>query len=238
VSAEAVRDAVGDPDIAARIAVKVSAKARRISLRVDPGTGQVILVQPTRAPTRDVLAFMSSRRDWIAARLKALPRHVAFIDGATLPLGGVPHVVRYVPEQRGGVWRDGDAIFVTGRAEHGARRLRDWLKAHAKTIISPAARAMAETMGRKVAYVGIRDTRSRWGSCTHTGRLSFSWRLVLAPEHVLTYVIAHEVAHLKHMHHGPAFWRLVESLLAGSGVDVASARDWLRTHGAALHRYG
>jgi predicted metal-dependent hydrolase len=230
--------AVGDPDVAARVAVKLSTRARRVSLRVDPASGQVILVQPARASVRAVLEFTSSRRDWIAERLKLLPCRVAFEDGATIPIGGISHTVRFVPGQRGSVWRDGSEIFVAGRSEHGPRRLKDWLKGQAKSIIGPAARAMAAQLDRKVTYIGVRDTSSRWGSCSHTGRLSFSWRLVLAPEYVLTYVIAHEAAHLKHMHHGPAFWRTVESLLAGSTVDAALARDWLRTHGAALHRYG
>ncbi len=185
-----------------------------------------------------MLEFTSSRRDWIAEQLKDMPCRIAFTDGATIPLGGIDHVVRFVPGRRGGVWCEDNQIFVTGRVEHGARRLKDWLKTHAKAVIGPAARTMATELDRKVAAIGIRDTRSRWGSCTATGRLAFSWRLVLAPKNVLTYVIAHEVAHLKHMHHGPAFWRTVDSLLVESKVDAALARDWLRTHGAALHRYG
>lgn len=238
VSADAVRAAVGDPDVAARVAVKLSTRARRVSLRVDPVLGQIILVQPVRASIRAVLEFTSSRRDWIAARLQSMPGRIAFVDGATLPIGGAVHTVTFRPEQRGGAWREDNTIVIAGRAEHGARRLKDWLRAHAKAIIGPAARTMAAMLGLKITHISIRDTRSRWGSCSHTARLSFSWRLVLAPAHVLTYVIAHEVAHLKHMHHGPAFWRTVDELLAESSVDAALARDWLRTHGAALHRYG
>jgi predicted metal-dependent hydrolase len=103
-------------------------------------------------------------------------------------------------------------------------------------VIAPLAREMGECLERKVAAVTVRDTTSRWGSCTRTGRLSFSWRLILAPEPVLTYVVAHEVAHLKYMDHSPAFWRTVKWLLPDGGMD--SAREWLRSHGAVLHCYG
>ena len=253
VSISALVAAIGDADLASRIAVRISTTARRVSLRVDPTLGQIVLVQPVRASARSVLAFTASKRDWIAAHLEALPEHIAFKDGAVIPLRGVSHTVRFVPAgregahlknsaayaaMRGGVWLENGEIFVAGRTEHGARRLTDWLKAHAKTAIGPTARTMAQQIKRDVAYVGVRDTTSRWGSCTQGGRLSFSWRLILAPEHVLTYVIAHEVAHLKHMNHGPAFWQTVEDLLVGHADEAGSARDWLRRHGAALHRYG
>ena len=237
IAKSAIAAAVGDRDLAERIAVRVSPRARYMSLRVDPTNGQVVLIRPARASVRALLAFTASRRDWIVTHLAALPARVAFTDGIEIPLHGVSHAVCFLPQQRGGVWREDGKIFVTGRAEHGARRLKDWLKRHARDVIGPAARAMAERLNRDVAQVVVRDTTSRWGSCTHGGRLSFSWRLILAPEHILTYVIAHEVAHLKHMDHSAAFWRTVESLLDGK-ADVASARQWLRRHGTVLHRYG
>jgi predicted metal-dependent hydrolase len=98
---------------------------------------------------------------------------------------------------------------------------------------------MAAKIDRDVVKVNVRDTSSRWGSCTHGGRLSFCWRLILAPDHVLTYVIAHEVAHLKHMNHGRHFWRTVDELMAQEDIPhkSASARQWLRLHGASLYRY-
>ncbi|TAL00698.1 MAG: M48 family peptidase [Rhodospirillaceae bacterium] len=238
ITKSALVAAVGDEDLAERIAVRISTRARRISLRVEPATGQVVLIHPARASARAVLAFTAEKRDWIVAHLAALPIQIPFADGAEIPVRGVPHIVRFLPEQRGGVWCKAGEIFVTGRPEHAPRRLRDWLKNHAKTVIGPAARVMAERLKRNVAAVSMRDTTSRWGSCTHGGRLSFSWRLILAPENVLSYVIAHEVAHLKHMNHGPAFWKTVEDLLDGNVEETASARHWLRKHGTALHRYG
>ena len=97
---------------------------------------------------------------------------------------------------------------------------------------------MAEQLGREVTHISVRDTTSRWGSCTRSGRLSFSWRLILAPRPVLDYVVAHEVAHLKHMNHGAAFWQTVAGLLPEGGDQPGSAREWLRRNGVVLHRYG
>lgn len=238
ISTSALVAAIGDAALAARIVVRVSPKARRVSLRVDPAAGQVVLVHPRRMSARAVLAFAADRRDWIAAQLADLPPHVAFTDGVTIPLRGDPHVVRVVPERRGGVWREERTIVVTGRVEHAARRLTDWLKIEARAGIAPLARGMAEAIDRKLTRISVRDTTSRWGSCSRSGALSFSWRLILAPDAVFTYVVAHEVAHLKHMDHSAAFWRTVAQLMP-EGADAArSARHWLRRHGAVLHRYG
>jgi len=236
--------ALNDADLATRITVRVSATARRVSLRVDPGLGQIVLVQPVRATARYVLDFAASRRAWILNHLDKMPPHVAFTDGLALNLRGLPHTVRFRPDAKKGVWREGAEIFVSGRVEHSARRLKDWLKAHARDEISPVAREMTQRLNnqrkdvRALTHIGVRDTTSRWGSCTHGGRLSFSWRLLLAPDHVFTYVIAHEVAHLKHLNHSPAFWRTVEELLGWTTKEVASARHWLQGHGTALHRFG
>ena len=115
-----------------------------------------------------------------------------------------------------------------------ARRVRDFLMAEARRELGERARAKAERIGARVAAVTIRDTRSRWGSCSATGRLSFSWRLILTPEPVLDYVVGHEVAHLREMNHSPRFWALCAELTA----EVAGPRVWLKANGARLLRYG
>lgn len=232
------------PDLAARVLTTVSPRARRISLRVDPGSGAIVLVRPKRASLRAVKDFVAEREDWIRAQLAALPPHVPFVDGAVIPVSGIEHTLRLVPEQRGGVWRDANAICVSGRPEFAARRTRDWLKAEARRVLTPMVQQMAAFLGERVTRVTMRDTSSRWGSCSADGKLSFSWRLILAPHSVLVYVAAHEVAHLKHLHHGPTFWRSVDAILDDyvQGPEarraVALARDWLRRSGATLHRYG
>ena len=124
-------------------------------------------------------------------------------------------------------------LYVTGHAEHVARRLRDWLMQRAKEEISARVEAHCYRLGLKARRVVIRDQTSRWGSCSSARVLSFSWRLILAPPFVLDYVAAHEVAHLKHMNHGHRFWDVVR----GTVPRMEEARRWLRRHGAELHRY-
>jgi predicted metal-dependent hydrolase len=237
VSRPLLAAAVGDATLAERITVRVSTKARRVSLRIDPSSGGIVLVQPRRMSAKAVLEFTAEKRNWIASQLASLPARTVFADGAVISLCGRDHRIRFATDLRGGVTAANGEIVVCGRTEHGPRRLIDWLKAQARARIAAQARAMAARLDRKVTRVSVRDTISRWGSCTRSGRLSFSWRLILAPEAVLTYVVAHEVAHLRHMNHGPAFWRTVDELLDGMG-SAASARHWLRRHGAILHSYG
>jgi predicted metal-dependent hydrolase len=224
-------------DIAGRtvaITIKHSGLARRMSLRIDPAAGGVVVVLPMGVSVFEAERFVLRQRDWIAGKLEALPGGVPFVAGQLVPLLGEPHEIRHLPTARRGVWAEAGAIHVSGLAEHVGRRVGDFLRSEARRAVLPRAHAMAATIGRKVARIAIRDTRSRWGSCTAAGDLAFSWRLVMAPEWVLHYLIAHEVAHLAEMNHGPDFWRLVEAL-AG---DPRPPRRWLKANGPALHRYG
>jgi hypothetical protein len=157
-----------------------------------------------------------------------------FVDGADLPLFGVPHRLRHAPFERRGVWVEDGVIHVCGQPEHFARRVGDWLKREARREIGRRAESMAAIVGKPIRRIRLTDPRSRWGSCNSRGTLAFSWRLVLAPADVLGYVVAHEVAHLVELNHSPAFWRVVGSLTAEAGA----ARSWLKRHGAQLHDYG
>jgi predicted metal-dependent hydrolase len=219
---------------ALEIAVKRSGTARRMSLRLDPGGDGVVVVLPVGVAVAEAERFAARQRDWIAGRLEALPGRVAFAPGALVPLLGEPHEIRHAPEARRGVWAESGLIQVSGPLDCLERRVTAFLKAEARRVIAPRAQALAASLGKPVGRLSIRDTRSRWGSCTVTGDLAFSWRLVLAPDWVLSYVVAHEVAHLAEMNHGPAFWRVVETL-AG---DPKPPRRWLKAHGPNLHRYG
>jgi hypothetical protein len=124
------------------------------------------------------------------------------------------------------------AIHVPGELPHVPRRLLDWLKSAARNEIAAAAQRYAAAMGVTYRRITIRDQRSRWGSCSAQGDLSFSWRLILTPTYVLDYVAAHEVAHLKHMNHGPRFWRLVLTHCP----EASRAKSWLKAHGQSVHR--
>ena len=209
-------------------------RARRLTLRLNEATGAIHLVLPWGVPVAQGLDFAHRRRDWILKQIEGLPPRVPFEAGARVPYLGEDHEIRSLPAARRGVWREDGAILVSGRPEHLARRVGDFLKAEARRELTTRAHAKAARSGRAIARISIRDTRSRWGSCSSDGAISLSWRLVLAPEAVLDYVVAHEVAHLTHMNHGPRFWKLAAKLTP----EVEAPRRWLRRNGGALHRYG
>lgn len=232
--AEAQRRAVA-LDLGAPVSIRVNARARRLLLRIDPSARQVELVLPNGVPAEHGLRFLEAQRGWIAARLEALPRPVPFADGAVVPVFGVPHrIVRERDPAAPPVTIADGEIRVRGAPEHVGRRVRDHLARLARQELSRRAHHYAAQIGRPVTRVGVRDTKSRWGSCSSSGALSFSWRLVLAPETVVDYVVAHEVAHLLEMNHGPRFWRLVRTMTP----DCATPRAWLKRHRTELLSYG
>jgi predicted metal-dependent hydrolase len=217
------------------LAVRVSSRARRIGLRVDEARRGIVLVLPRHLPLHQGLRFVEAQRDWVRARIAALPERVPFAEGAVVPILGVPHRIRRELDAAAPpVAIEGGEIRVRGDPGHLSRRVRDHLVATARRELARRARELAARIGHRVARVAVRDTASRWGSCSAKGSLSFSWRLILAPEPVLDYVVAHEVAHLQEMNHGPRFWRLVESLAPGR----AAPRAWLRRHRSRLLSYG
>jgi hypothetical protein len=222
-------------DFDARVSIRVSPRARRIALRIDAAERKVELVLPPSVSPSHGLRFLADKRGWVAARLAALPQPVRFAEGVVIPVLGIPHRIRREddPTAPPVAIRDGE-IRVRGDPAHIERRVRDHLVAMARAEFADRARPLAARIGRKLARVGVRDTKSRWGSCSGRGNLSFSWRLIFAPEPVLDYVVAHEVAHLAEMNHSPRFWRLVESL----SPDTAAARAWLKRHRSRLLSYG
>jgi hypothetical protein len=230
----AVSSSIDIDGLAVPIRLKRSGLASAMSLRLDQRDGSVILVLPDHVPQAKGLAFVRSKADWLRERIAALPQQIPFHAGHRLPLLGVEHELRPAPGQRRGVWAEDGVIHVCGQPEHFARRVGDWLKLKARDEIASRAGPMAETVERPLGRITLRDARTRWGSCTSRGDLAFSWRLILAPAEVLTYVVAHEVAHLVELNHSPAFWQVVERLSPHS----KPARAWLKRHGARLHRYG
>jgi len=210
-------------------------RARRIIMRLDYGAASVVVVLPKRTSRQEGKRFALSNKDWIAERLDQLAEPIPFRNGAVVPFLGEPHRIRHRATARGVVWCEEGEINVAGYEEHLPRRVHEWLKAEAKREIETRARDKAEAIGKKITKISIRDTKSRWGSCTDEGELAFSWRLILAPKYVLDYVIGHEVAHLKEMNHGPRFWKLCRELAPRS---INLARDWLEAHGTELYRYG
>jgi len=216
------------------VALRRNPRARRLILSVDPGEARPALVIPAFVSVGEAQAFLEQRRDWLCRRLAALPARAPFADGAVVPFKGAALVLRHRPGARGVAWRDGDHLDVAGDPRHLARRAADWLKAEARRDFAARAARMAQELGRPAPRVGIRDPRRQWGSCSSDGTLRLSWRLVMAPEPVIDYVVAHEVAHLVEMNHGPGFWAVVARLTP----HMATARIWLRRNGHSLLRYG
>lgn len=209
-------------------------RARRIILRIDAANDGVVLTLPPGASPAEAMNLAREKSAWIGQRLARLGGPRPFADGATVPVLGVDHIIRHASGARRGAWREAGFIHVGGGAEHLPRRLTDWFKAEARRQILPRVEDMAARIGKSPGRVTIRDTRSRWGSCAPSGNLSFCWRLVMAPEKVLDYVVAHEVAHLARLNHGTEFWDTV----GGLGVDAKFSRAWLNRNGEDLHRYG
>ena len=215
--------------------MKVNKRARAMRLRVDPRSGAVMLTVPRRVSQRRALEWAAGQRAWVEKALAGLPKPIAIGPGASLPFCGAPHVVDWRPDRPRRIERR-DGLIVAGGPEEGleARILR-WLKRQALEMLDRETRAFATAAGRDVARVAVGDPGSRWGSCSASGSIRYSWRLILAPDAVRRATVAHEVAHLVHMDHGPAFHALVRDLL---GADPRRARLWLRREGAALHRIG
>jgi predicted metal-dependent hydrolase len=218
----------------ARVEWRRSQRARRVSLRIDPRGGAVVVTLPPRAGRTAGVALLMNHASWVAERLAALPGAIPFVHGAVVQLHGADHRIRHVPDGVGGVWVEKGEIRVAGEAGFLSRRIGDFFRAEAR-------RRMVALVGSKAAManlhphrITVKDTRSRWGSCAANGSLAFSWRLVMAPRFVQDYVAAHEVAHLLHMNHGPRFWALVRELTPHTDA----AMSWLRTEGPRLLRVG
>ena len=210
------------------------AQARRLVLRLN-ATGTAVLVTVPRGVSRArALEFTERSRSWIEDRVRARGGLIHLADGSTLPLRGIEHDIRHVGGRRGVVTADRDRLYINvpGEPAHLPRRVLDFLKAEARVDLATATAKYAGLMGVKFRRITIRDQRSRWGSCSAGGDLSYSWRLILAPDYVLDYVAAHEVAHLRHLDHSPRFWRLVLTHCP----NAARARNWLRLHGQEVHR--
>jgi predicted metal-dependent hydrolase len=214
-------------------------QARRYTLRIDASSREVVLTMPPRGSVSEAREFAQKHGGWIAARLKRLPEAAPFAHGSDVPLRGVSHRIVHRRGERGTVWTEksscGDRLLcVAGEPAHLNRRINDFLKREAVRDLEAASRRYACELGVAVKRISVRDQSSRWGSCSNTGVVSFSWRLVLAPSFVLDYLAAHEVCHLVELNHSPRFWRLVKRLYP----HFERAKTWLDVHGTDLHRYG
>ncbi len=233
-------------DLEAPIEVRRHPAARRLTLRVSRTRRAVIVTLPTQCDLGEAQSFVHKHIDWVRERLGNVPAPVPFENDILMPLRDVVHRVVFDGKKTKNVSDcDGPVsviesaagcreIHVAGACEHAPRRLRDWLFEEARADLDRSVIYHARRLKLRPKRLSVRDQVSRWGSCSTTGALSFSWRLVMAPPFVLDYVAAHEVAHLAEMNHGPKFWALVQK----TAPRTDEAKNWLQVYGMNLHRYG
>jgi predicted metal-dependent hydrolase len=213
-------------------------RARRLTLRIDAGGQGLRVTVPPGISGREVDRFLANHRGWLEARLAKVPEQPVVRPGISLPLRGVPHLIVHEPGTRGtvtiGEAEGQPALIVHGDRRHLPRRLTDFLKREARNDIDALVLKHTATVGRRAKAIRYKDTTSRWGSCTADGTLAFSWRIMMAPRPVIDYLVAHEVAHLKEMNHGPKFWKLCKELCPRT----EEARAWLKKNGGALQSIG
>ncbi|MGD0632970.1 MAG: SprT family zinc-dependent metalloprotease [Beijerinckiaceae bacterium] len=225
-----------------RVRIKRVATARRYTLRVRAATRDVVLTLPPRGSLSRAKLFVERHSDWVKSRLARLPVPTPFGPSALIPLRGSLHEISHRPGARGTVWIEqpessGGAhpkLCVSGEAPFVARRVQDFLVREAKRDLAAAVDRHTKAIGATARRIGLRDTTSRWGSCSSAGSLNFSWRLIMAPSFVLDYLAAHEVAHLVHMNHSAEFWVLAQRL----APELERAEAWLKVHGTGLMRFG
>ncbi|MEQ8746507.1 M48 family metallopeptidase [Pyruvatibacter sp.] len=236
------------------VVLRANKRARRMILKVDPVAREVTITSPTARGFAKALTFARQHESWIAERLDALPDPVPFADGAIVPVRGIGHQITHDASGKARAPVRAEAhcmntepdlplfaqdnvaprLIVSGDKAHISRRVADWLKREARHDLTQATLAHAAAFGTAPARITLRDTASRWGSCSTSRVINYSWRLIFAPPYALDYVAAHEAAHLIEHNHGPRFWALVRTRID----DIDRAKIWLTENGAALHRFG
>lgn len=210
-------------------------RSKRITLRLLPGGEGLKVTLPAHVGDHELDGFLARNRNWVASRRARLPKtHNPAKIGRVLYLG-VDHRIILSARIRGVVevsQIDGEpALIVPGGEKFAQRRLLDFFKRQARAHLDEAVMRHAKTLGVRPRQIRITDTTSRWGSCSTTRTLSFSWRIIMAPPEVLDYLAAHEVAHLREMNHSDRFWNHVRAICP----DMDIHKTWLRRHGASLH---
>ncbi|TKT82763.1 M48 family metallopeptidase [Aquamicrobium sp. LC103] len=209
-------------------------RAKRLTLRIDAGGRGLRVTVPPGLANGEVDRFLERHRGWLETRLAKVPDRPQVRPGIRIPLRGIPHLIVHEPGTRGTVSLgevDGKpALIVHGDRRHLPRRIADFLKREARQEIEALVAKHTAAIGRRAKAVRFKDTSSRWGSCTSDGALSFSWRIMMAPRPVIDYLVAHEVAHLREMNHGPGFWKLCKELCP----DTERCKAWLKRNGGAL----
>lgn len=223
-------------EISPDLVIKVNPRAKRLALRVDPRKNKVNLVMPKRASMRGAYMFALENKRWIREKLAELPQPITLTDGTIFPILGEKTEIKvtYNPALKTtNIQLKDNQLLVNTNKEDPSPRIIRFLKKMAREELTALAHEKAALIDKKIEKVETKDTISRWGSCSHDGKISFSWRLIFAPMNAFDYVVAHEVAHLRVMDHSPAFWDICEDL----SDNYSKGKSWMKRHGAELIRY-
>lgn len=220
-----------------RLPVKVveNERAKRLTLRLFPAGDGLKVTTPSHVGDDEIEEFVARNRNWAASRIARLPNRIELSHGETIPFKGVEHKIISSGKIRGLVHaskENGEPVLcVPGEPQAASRKLLAFMKREARNELDSVVNLHATKIGIRPKQLRITDTTSRWGSCSSTRTLSFSWRIIMAPPEVLNYLAAHEVAHLKEMNHSQRFWDLTRELCPDTDIQ----KTWLRAHGAKLH---
>ncbi len=226
------REVIDLDDPACRVRLVANPRARRFTLRLDGSGDGAVLTAPPDVPRREMLSFLQAHKGWLSKALESRPRQIPVEPGVHIPIDGIDTLIVVKDGPRRPPHLGDGELVLQGRGEPGPR-VAAWLKMRARDAVLPLARGYARKLGKPIGRISLKDTRSRWGSCSSRGTLSFSWRLAMAPPEVLDYVAAHEAAHLVEMNHSERYWAVLASLMP----DYADHRAWLKREGRQLHAY-
>ncbi len=215
------------------IKVVESRSSRKITLKIDEKERVPVLSVPRFCSRKQAIKFVTEHTEWIIKSLNKLPEIKYFTAGTVFSLFGQDVTVEHHPQARRGVWPEENKLCVSGEAEFIHRRVKDYIKKRAGEEFYARSKELADKLGRKLSGVSIKDTSSRWGSCSSLQHINYSWRIALAPDFVIDYLMAHEVSHLKHPDHSDEFWACVASLCP----EWSRGRIWLKRYGKTLYAY-
>jgi len=223
-------------DISPALTLKINPRAKRMALRVDTHKRVVNLVIPKRASLRSAYMFALEHQYWIQQKVAEMPETIDYVDGAKIKILGQSVTIqinRDLTLRKTDITLKNNILLLSTNKDDPSARIRRFIINLAKEKLSKLADEKADIIDKKIHSVTVRDTSSRWGSCSYDGKLSFSWRLIFAPENAFDYVVAHEVAHLQHLDHCPAFWHVCEDLSA----DYSRGKKWMKSHAQELIKY-
>lgn len=215
------------------IKIVKSPRAKKLTLRIDSKEHIPVLSLPRYCSQKKAIDFVLLHKKWIQDSLNKLPQSKPFENGEKISLFGKTVIITHAPERKLGAKIEADKLLVSGNLEFLHRRVKDFIKKKAETEFYKRSNKYAKKLGQSINGITIKDTKSRWGSCSSLQNINYSWRIALAPEFVINYLMAHEVAHLQYPNHSSAFWQCVERLYP----EYSQGEQWLKEHGKDLYLY-